>query len=159
MSNTIQIKHGSGIPDGRLRPYELGYSEDYKSLYIGAPLKNGALGKAIPLSDFVPLKSTSQIMIDVQSSTILNLKTSSSPNPYIAFSNNDGILGYYGINATAKKPVFCDTSSHQIALLNNDGGITVEGALIVGPNNYGSVDPNTAKINGTQGQLYFVIAE
>ena len=36
MSNTIQIKHGEGLPDdGVLKPYELGFDTERQALYIG----------------------------------------------------------------------------------------------------------------------------
>lgn len=50
MSNIIQIKHGNGVPNKVLEPYELGYSIDKKSLYIGAPLVNGQKTDAIPVT-------------------------------------------------------------------------------------------------------------
>lgn len=37
MSNIITIKHGSGIPRGKLTPYEFGYSDDKKNLYLNTP--------------------------------------------------------------------------------------------------------------------------
>jgi phage tail sheath protein FI len=48
--NTILIKHGNGVPNKVLEPYELGYSIDKKSLYIGAPLVNGQKTDAIPVT-------------------------------------------------------------------------------------------------------------
>lgn len=50
MANIFTIKHGSGVPNGKLQPYELGFDETGKKLYIGGILKNGALGDAIPIS-------------------------------------------------------------------------------------------------------------
>ena len=51
MSNIIQIKHGSGIPNGKLMPFELGFDETGKKLYIGGALStDGALGNAIPIT-------------------------------------------------------------------------------------------------------------
>lgn len=35
MSNTILIKHGNGVPNEKLHPYELGYCDDNGLLYIG----------------------------------------------------------------------------------------------------------------------------
>lgn len=35
--NIIKIKHGNGIPDGKLQPYELGICDDDGMLYIGMP--------------------------------------------------------------------------------------------------------------------------
>ena len=48
--NTIKIKHGNGIPEGVLEPYELGYIDDLGQLYIGTLGENGDKGKAIPLN-------------------------------------------------------------------------------------------------------------
>ena len=41
--NIFTIKHGNGVPDGKLQPYELGFDETGKKLYIGGALNNGAL--------------------------------------------------------------------------------------------------------------------
>lgn len=70
MGNTILIKHGNGVPDGKLFPYELGYrddSSDGNSLYIGGDYqrnddgsiklddkKNPKLGNAIPITTPIP---------------------------------------------------------------------------------------------------------
>ena len=40
MSNTIQIKRGSGKPDNKLAPYELGIDVDEGQLYYGGELKD-----------------------------------------------------------------------------------------------------------------------
>lgn len=40
MANTIQIKHGTGVPDNKLAPYELGYMDDSGHLYIGGPYED-----------------------------------------------------------------------------------------------------------------------
>ena len=37
MSNIITIKHGSGIPESKLKHYEFGYSDDKKNLYLNTP--------------------------------------------------------------------------------------------------------------------------
>lgn len=55
MSNIIQIKRGSGKPDGQLAPYELGYDVSSKILYIGGPLVyqedgSATYGEAIALT-------------------------------------------------------------------------------------------------------------
>ena len=48
MSNTILIKHGNGVPNGKLLPYELGYCDDNSLLYIGGKkTSDGNLGDAI----------------------------------------------------------------------------------------------------------------
>lgn len=49
MSNVIQIKHGSGNPSRKLKPYELGYSDDERALYIG--IDTTSAQKLISLSD------------------------------------------------------------------------------------------------------------
>ena len=37
MSNIITVKHGSGIPEDKLKHYEFGYSDDKKNLYLNTP--------------------------------------------------------------------------------------------------------------------------
>lgn len=37
MSNIITTKHGNGIPEGKLKHYEFGYSDDKKNLYLNTP--------------------------------------------------------------------------------------------------------------------------
>ena len=51
MSNIVQIKHGEGIPNGKLAPYELGYSDTEEKLYIGGPLEDGQFGEAKEISN------------------------------------------------------------------------------------------------------------
>ena len=50
--NTIKIKHGSGVPEGKLQPYELGICDDDGMLYIGVPNGEGAV---YPLNNHLPL--------------------------------------------------------------------------------------------------------
>lgn len=50
MSNVIQIKHGNGVPNQKLQPYELGYSDTEEKLYIGGPKNEDQLGVAIPIT-------------------------------------------------------------------------------------------------------------
>lgn len=69
MSNTIQIKHGYGIPNGKLQPYELGYSDDQGKFYIGGPLQNGELGAAIPLT--IPSVQTKTLLLNADSPATL----------------------------------------------------------------------------------------
>lgn len=40
MANIIQIKHGTGEPNNKLAPYELGYMDDSGHLYIGGPYED-----------------------------------------------------------------------------------------------------------------------
>ena len=42
MANTITIKHGPGMPNGKLQPYELGICDDDGMLYIGTPFGDEA---------------------------------------------------------------------------------------------------------------------
>lgn len=46
MSNVIQIKRGSGTPDNKLAPYELGIDTDDGQLYYGGLISNSEYGKA-----------------------------------------------------------------------------------------------------------------
>lgn len=56
MGNTITIKHGSRVPtSSSLKPYELGYDENGKCLYIGNPNTNSAPIKISSAGDFLPL--------------------------------------------------------------------------------------------------------
>lgn len=50
MANIFTLKHGSGVPDHKLYPFELGFDEIGKKLYIGgATTSSGELGSAIPI--------------------------------------------------------------------------------------------------------------
>lgn len=74
MSNVIQIKHGNGVPDGKLAPYELGYSDDKKELYIGGQLdENNQYGQAISLNP-----GTAPTLSAVPTTTLLKSKSSDS---------------------------------------------------------------------------------
>ena len=37
MGNIMTIKHGNGVPEGKLEHYEFGYSDDKKNLYLNTP--------------------------------------------------------------------------------------------------------------------------
>ena len=51
MANIFTVKHGSGQPNGKLIPFELGFDETGKKLYIGgAKRADGTLGDAIPIT-------------------------------------------------------------------------------------------------------------
>ena len=51
MANIFTVKHGSGQPNGILIPFELGFDETGKKLYIGGAKKaDGTLGDAIPIT-------------------------------------------------------------------------------------------------------------
>lgn len=47
MGNTILIKHGAAVPNGKLYPYELGYCDDDGLLYIGGAYKQNENGEQI----------------------------------------------------------------------------------------------------------------
>ena len=133
MSNTIKIKHGSGAPTGKLQPYELGYNTANGSLYIG-----------ISSTEASQLTSPA-VMGLVNSSNYIVL-------PKITNANTD-----------TDKFLVCDSSS-QIkyrtgAEVRSDIGAfpASGGTLITTEGNWGDVDPNSAKIPGTNGQLYFVL--
>lgn len=50
MANIFTLKHGSGVPDNKLYPFELGFDEIGKKLYIGGAITSGGeLGSAIPI--------------------------------------------------------------------------------------------------------------
>lgn len=51
MANIFTVKHGEGQPNGILIPFELGFDEAGKKLYIGGAKKaDGTLGDAIPIA-------------------------------------------------------------------------------------------------------------
>ena len=51
MANIFTVKHGSGQPNGKLLPFELGFDSTGKKLYIGGEKKaDGSLGNAIPIA-------------------------------------------------------------------------------------------------------------
>lgn len=162
--NTIKIKYGMGNPAGKLAPYELGYSTDGKSLYIGLPDN-----EVQNLSNFVPLNASSTPTIFTNNGTALNIRGNSSET-WLGFLDKDNkALGYYGVNANGQ-PIFWDKDSKNL-VYNGMETITSKslisdsvtaGKLWVGSNSYGKKDPNIAGTNGaalsgTTGQLYFVI--
>lgn len=165
MSNTICIKHGTDAPaDGKLNPYELGYS-DNGSLYIGIPSGNNSITKKICDSaffDFFSINNSGYPQISSDDFTLYPMYTVGSngilSTDRIAILRSNG--GGYQFRTINK-----DDFISQLNLLTTSGGtvsgtLTLNGALVT--TSYGTKDPNTAGTNGaalsgTTGQLYFVI--
>ena len=69
MSNKISIKHGLGKPDGKLVEYELGYSDDKKTIYFNnnegiIPI---SAGYAIKKVDNLPSEAEDRVIYMVPS--------------------------------------------------------------------------------------------
>ena len=164
MSNTICIKHGTDAPDdGKLNPYELGYS-DNGILYIGVPSDNNSITKKIcdsaifdffSINDGYPQISSDKFTLNPMHTTGGTLNTTDR----IAILRQNGGGFQFRTIALADFP-------GALNLLTTSGGtvsgtLTVNGALVT--TSYGNEDPNTAGTNGaalsgTKGQLYFVVA-
>lgn len=136
MSNTIQIKHGNGVPNRVLEPYELGYSIDKKSLYIGAPLVNGQKTDAIPVTAEIVEKAKK---LEAERTISVNLATNTSEafdgskdvslgvtgilplkNGGLGVDASQGVLSALGISATTTELNYVDgvTSAIQTQLNN-----------------------------------------
>lgn len=152
MSNTIQIKHGSGNPTGKLQPYELGYSDD-GCLYIGTD-ENTATKLTDPL---VTNLLTPQQANDGKTYYCLKI-----PGILVTTANTNRFLVSGGGNIVYSKTA--ENVLKEIKALPLAGG-TVTGAttidntltaktLVVGSNNWGTSAPTGTGVNG---QLYFVL--
>ena len=136
MSNIIQIKHGNGVPNKVLEPYELGYSIDKKSLYIGAPLVNGQKTDAIPVTAEIVEKAKK---LEAERTISVNLATNTSEafdgskdvslgvtgilplkNGGLGVDASQGVLLALGISATTTELNYVDgvTSAIQTQLNN-----------------------------------------
>ena len=186
MSNTICIKHGAGQPDGKLQPYELGYS-DNGALYIGyydESKKANMAKKLIDTAIYEMIKIQKTINIgEIKNGDWCDI-TFNLPTNLISKNNDAKILVdspfevsmtkfgfntpyYIGNEETYCVAVFKSGSPYQLRCIANDKLLYNLSAnplqkLIISEGNYGLKDPNTAGLNGealpgVPGQLYFVI--
>lgn len=146
--NTIKIKHGSGNPDGKLQPYELGFRDDTGALYIN----NGT--NAIQLTGLAAtglVNSNNYLKLPAVTATTSNTGK-------ILVSDSSGIV-YYKTAANILSeikalPLAGGTLTGATTFSNT---LTANGAIVVGSNNYGTTNPNDAGKTGVVGQLYFVL--
>ena len=90
MSNIIQIKHGTGVPDYKLAPYELGYMDDSGHLYIGGPYENEGTktyGTAKTLN-YLPLDKNGYIPTLYSNGNLTFLSTAANPKLWIEASDD-----------------------------------------------------------------------
>lgn len=184
MSNTITIKHGAGIPDaGVLAEYELGYVSNEGVLVLGQGVLN-PIRLSLPLNEDGSINSSNLVVSSLNTNTKITLTGQiNDAEAKVTFgitppgSNNTNV--YMGAIQFLQYPFgssYCEgyrlpvlsteelTKNNFYQILTSKGGVfggdfTFTGALSVDSNSYGTVDPNTAGISGTTGQLYFVIAE
>lgn len=145
--NTILIKHGTGAPGaGKLQNYELGYVNG-GALYIGYN------NQSVQLTDPKTIG-----LVNTNNYLKLPAVTSTTSNTgRILVANTDGVV-YYKTPANILSEIGAlSTSGGTIS-----GNLTANGAIIVKQGvSYGNTDPNVANnggpLNGTTGQLYFVV--
>lgn len=168
MSNRIQIRHGSETPTtDNLVSYELGYVHN-GALYIN---DNGVIAQ-LTQPDLIGLvNQDKKIKIPSIDATSLNYDK-------ILVCNNDNIIYYKTANnireeigafAAAGGVITGSTEIDNNLTVNKNSNfcnnlIIKEKAIIIGQNNYGTIDPNQAGQNnsaleGEIGQLYFVLTE
>lgn len=90
MANIIQIKHGTGVPDHKLAPYELGYMDDSGHLYIGGPYENEGTktyGTARTLN-YLPLDKNGYIPTLYSNTNLTFSSTAANPKVQIESSKN-----------------------------------------------------------------------
>lgn len=90
--NTIKIKHGSGVPDGKLQPYELGFCDDDGMLYIGTPSEEGL---AYPLMYNYLSKYGGIIEGDLEINGYLTLNPKENDGLYIYQEYENGSSGIF----------------------------------------------------------------
>lgn len=149
MANTIQIKHGSSVPTtSNLAPFELGYVKD-GALYIN---NNGTIVQLTGLAATGLVNANSYLRLPAVTSTTSNTGR-------ILVADSTGIV-YYKTPANILSEIGALSTANGGTIakdLTVTGKITANGTIIVNNKSYGTIDPNTANIPGTLGQLYFVI--
>lgn len=142
MSNVITIKHGSSVPTvDKLKPYELGYVSG-GALYIN---NNGTIAQVTDPKTIGIIDNNNRLKIPFITGTSTNLDK-------FMVCNSSGVV-YYKTAANT----LSELGALPLAGGTLTGNLTVNGAIIVGTDNYGTTDPNTAKKQGVVGQLYFVV--
>lgn len=147
MSNTIQIKHGSGNPAGKLQPYELGYSDD-GCLYIGtdkntvAKLTDTKVTGLVNSNNYLVLPTITNANSDTDKFLVCD------SSGQVKFRTGENILSDIGALSTSGK------NATDSLTVNED---LITKTLILKEGNWGNIDPNDAEIAGTNGQLYFVL--
>lgn len=102
MSNSIQIKRGSGRPNNKLFPFELGFDTSEGFLYIGGPLEEGSLGLAKELKVHWA-QSAGNAQNAEKLATSRKIEVSLSKENSINFDGSaDSILGVSGILPVSK---------------------------------------------------------
>lgn len=157
MANTIQIKRGATVPTlNQLESYELGYVNN-GNLYIRETIKDnsGAVtsDKIVQLTGLAAtglVNSNNYLKLPVVASTTRNTGKIlvADENRIVYYKTPADILSEIGALSTGGGTI--------------SGNLIANGAIIVKDGvSYGNTDPNIANdggpLNGTTGQLYFVI--
>lgn len=187
MSNTITIKHGAEVPGNNvLAPYELGYVSNEGILVLGQKQTQENQEQVVPIKlNYLQLNTDGTITIPEKiymEEGKITLDSKNLGNPKIFFTNSThsdypnskisiGMLSsgnrcqviHWGQNENGeeKYEIFRFPAPDSPMIKNQTFQIltTKGGTLVASEGNYGTVNPNTAGIDGTTGQLYFVIAE
>lgn len=139
--NTIQIKNGSTVPlNSQLANFELGYVRGGE-LYIN----NG--GTIVQLTS-----SAAAGLISDGSLKLPALNTVDEAQDYILVADDQG-----KVYSRTPSQICSDIGALSLSGGTITGKTTLNGAIVVGANNYGYTDPNTDGKTGVPGQLYFVI--
>lgn len=184
MSNTITIKHGAEVPGSNvLAPYELGYVSNEGILVLGQKQIQENQEQVIPIKlNYLQLNTDGTITIPEKiymEDGKITLDSKNWGNPKIFFTNST-----HSSYPNSKVSIGIRSSYNQCQIIHwgasdadyelyrfpaTDVSVTGEniyhvlttkgGTLVVSEGNYGTIDPNTDKIDGKTGQLYFVIAE
>lgn len=154
MSNTIQIKNGASAPtSSQLANYELGYVRG-GNLYIN---NNGTI---VQLTD----SKTIGLVNDSSYLKIPAIAATTTKTGKILVCDSDGVV-YYKTPANIRSEIGAFASSGGTVsgattfskTVTISGLLTANGAIVVDDSSYGDTNPNDAGIEGTTGQLYFVI--
>ena len=144
MANTICIKHGSSVPTtSNLAPFELGYVKD-GALYIN---NDGTIQQLTGLAASGLVNSFNYLKLPAIAAITSNTNR-------ILVTDSSGVV-YYKTAAN----ILSEIQALPLAGGTLTGPTTLDGAIIVGSDNYGTINPNDAGKIGVIGQLYFVLTE
>lgn len=158
MSNTIQMKRGSGKPDNKLAPYELGIDIDDGQLYFGGPIDNNKYGEAQGLK----VAEASMAQIAKGAEKIVNnngqsVTIGSATTPIFLQEGEFRTCGGSSISGTIEKAemlatpreIKVDLAATEFAKFNGQQNITtgVTGTLSINKGGTGATTADAARTN------------
>ena len=103
MGNVIQIKHGAGNPGTKLTPYELGYSDDLKNLFVGLTKKKRIASKLKKFAIDHDFPLLSDVVVQVREDKYIKIDHIMIGNKYIYVICCKCYYGYLNAKAIDEK--------------------------------------------------------